>query len=80
MKGKFSSFAELGKAMNIKAPAKKPAAPGERKCENCGKPMRYISGTNVWVCDFARIEDGETKNGVKCQVFTRCGHFETADS
>lgn len=73
--GTFNSFSELGETMGIKS--KKTI---KRKCVGCGRPMRQISGTNFWVCDFARIEDYTMKNGVKCQVFTRCGHTEIADS
>lgn len=68
--GTFKSFAEVGKALGVKAP--KAAKEKERKCEKCGNPLRHVAGTNVWMCDFAALEDKEVGTNKTIQVFTRC--------
>lgn len=80
---KIDSFKKLGMLWNIKHadPAAKVRIPKprkevNRKCKNCGKPMRNIPGTNVWMCDFATMSDEKTPNGKDCQVFTRCNTRE----
>lgn len=67
----YNSFAALGEAMGIKVPT--PVEEEPRKCKNCGNPLRHISGTNVYVCDYASMEDVELAKGTNVQVFTRCG-------
>lgn len=47
--GKFNSFAELGKALGIKVPQN---VEKERKCSNCGNPLRKVGNTNVYICDY----------------------------
>lgn len=69
----YNSFAALGEAMGIKAPIIKEKP---RNCKNCGQPLRHINGTNVYVCDYANVEDKEFHNGTQVQVFTRCGNKE----
>lgn len=73
--GKFNSFAELGKALGIKVPQN---VEKERKCSNCGNPLRKIGNTNVYICDYSILEDNEL-NGTPVQVFTKCGAFELSD-
>lgn len=68
--GKFNSFAELGKVpQNMEK---------ERKCSNCGNPLRKIGNTNVYICDYSILEDNEL-NGTPVQVFTKCGAVELSD-
>lgn len=48
--GKFNSFVELGKALGIKVPQN---VEKERKCSNCGNPLRKVGNTNVYICDYS---------------------------
>ena len=64
--GKFNSFVELGKALGIKVPQN---VEKERKCSNCGNPLRKVGNTNVYICDY----------GTPVQVFTKCGAVELSD-
>lgn len=59
----FNSFAELGKALGIKVPQN---VEKERKCSNCGNPLRKIGNTNVYICDYSILEDNEL-NGTPCR-------------
>ena len=60
---KFSALSDMGSALGFK-PAEQPT-PKSMKCRKCGKPMRQVPGTNVWVCD-GMVE--QEKNGVKQMV------------
>lgn len=51
----FNSLEDMGKALGIK-PEPTPEPP-KRTCAVCHSVMRYIPGTNVWVCDGTK-EDG----------------------
>lgn len=44
----YHSLAELGRAMGLSAKKDRPQA--VRKCFRCGATMKYIPGTNVFVC------------------------------
>lgn len=57
---RFSALSDLGSALGFK-PAEQPT-PRSMKCRKCGKPMRQVPGTNVWVCD-GMVE--QEKDGVK---------------
>lgn len=70
---KLHNLKDLGRVFGIKAPKEKQKE--VRKCPDCGQELRHIQGTNVWVCDWATMED-KTKNEQDVQVFTRCGHRE----
>lgn len=49
MRGKvFGSLADFGAAFGIKPEA--PEAAHGKSCRKCGGQMRYIPGSNVWVC------------------------------
>lgn len=69
--GTFNSFKEVAAAMGMKAPKVKAET---RKCKNCGGPLRHVEGTNVWVCDFFKLEDQKLSEDVEVQVFTKCGN------
>lgn len=61
MSGKrFSALSDLGSALGFKAPEQ--PTPKDKNCRKCGKPMRQVPGTNVWVCD-GMVE--REKDGVK---------------
>lgn len=61
MSGKvFSSLSDLGIALGFKTPEQ--PTPKAKNCRKCGKPMRQVPGTNVWVCD-GMVE--QEKDGVK---------------
>lgn len=70
--GKFSSFKEMGAAMGIKLPKERPEA---HKCKNCGGPLSHVNGTNVWLCDFYKMEDAEAPDGTLVQVFSKCKNY-----
>lgn len=72
--GKFNSFASLGEAMGLKH---KVIREKERKCENCGKPLRHVAGTNTWVCGYATLSDEKLADR-EYQVFTRCNNSSIA--
>jgi ssDNA-binding Zn-finger/Zn-ribbon topoisomerase 1 len=43
-----------------------------RKCNKCGANLRYIPGTNVWVCDGkVKVFDKDTKE----YIIADCGHY-----
>lgn len=73
--GTFNSFAALGEAMKIKAPKIKEK---EMKCPNCGGQMDRVTGSNVFVCPFSKLEERELK-GKPVQVFSKCGKFVLTD-
>lgn len=63
MKGTiFTSLSDLGSALGFK-PSEQPTA-RSMKCRKCGKPMRQIPGTNVWLCD--SMVENEKKELVPC--------------
>ena len=66
MKGTFSR-SEFAEALGIKPEKQRPGK--AMKCIKCGKPMRQVIGTNVWICD-GQVE--QEKDGVKKLV--PCGH------
>lgn len=68
---KLHSLAELGQYFKVKQKKETPAE--EKLCPICGNPLRGIAGTNVWVCDWAVMEEKED-----AQVFTRCNYTECA--
>lgn len=74
MKTIVHSFKELGKVYGLKV---KKVCEKERKCENCGKPLRNVEGTNIWFCDYATLSDEKLADR-ECQVFTRCNNFSIA--
>jgi ribosomal protein L37AE/L43A len=69
--GKFSSFQDLGAALGIKPAKGKKEKP--RKCPKCGKELRKLEGTNIYVCDYSTLEDKVLKDGTTAQVSTKCG-------
>lgn len=70
--GRFNSFKEMGAALGAKMPKAK--VEKARKCPNCGGELRKCGNTNVYVCDFHKLEDATTKDGVAVQVFSKCGN------
>lgn len=66
--GRFHSLEDMGKAFGLKVKARKEPI---RKCKNCGGALTKVAG-NVWVCNFSKLEDKETKDGESVQVFTPC--------
>ena len=70
--GKFTSFKDMAKALNIKTGSAK--TPKGRKCPVCGGPLTFHSDTNVWTCGAPFIRDD--KLGDKdVQVFGLCDYF-----
>lgn len=69
MNGTYKSFQELAVAMGMKVSPKKAV---KRKCGNCGAPLRNVTGTNVWLCDYSKLEENELADGTAVQVFTPC--------
>lgn len=70
--GTFKSFAEMGKAMGVKAPQVKPKV---LKCPNCGGPLNRVGESNVWTCDFFRLSDDKLPDGTAIQVFEKCNNL-----
>lgn len=70
--GRFNSFGDMAAALGMKAPKGK--AEKARKCPNCGGELRKCGNTNVYVCDFSKLEDATAKDGTAVQVFTKCGN------
>lgn len=61
----YDSLSALGSALGVK-PAEQPT-PKAKKCRKCGKPMRQVSGTNVWLCDsMVEVEKDGVKKMVPC--------------
>ena len=48
-------------------------------CPMCKNELRHVEGTNVWLCDWASLEDKVTKDGTEVQVFTPCRNRVLAD-
>lgn len=71
----FNSFKDLGVALRIKNKAKA----NNCKCKKCGQSLENITGTNVWMCKFASMEDKELKDGTSVQVFSKCGNVVLAE-
>ncbi len=67
----FNSFAALAKNLNIRIKNKRETI----KCENCGGPLRQIKGSNIWICDYSKLEEKTTKDGKPVQVFTPCNRY-----
>ena len=74
----YTNFNDVAKALKykIKSNMKKEKT---QTCPNCENEMRNIAGTNVWICDWAKLEDKTTKNGNPVQVFTVCGNQVVVD-
>lgn len=69
----FTNFSDVAVALGYKM--KKVAKKEKPKtCPNCENEMRQVPGTNVWFCDWAKLEDKQTKDGTDVQVFTACGN------
>ena len=61
----YDSLPALGSALGVK-PADQPT-PKAKKCRKCGKPMRHVPGTNVWLCDtMVEVEQNGVKKMVPC--------------
>lgn len=45
---KFNNFASMGEVFGVKPKVRDEKA---RKCRDCGKTMRHVDNTNVYVCD-----------------------------
>lgn len=67
-----NSFADLAKACGLKNKDRKKNR--VMKCPNCGGQMREVEGSNVWICDFSKLEEKDL-DGKKVQVFSTCGNF-----
>ena len=73
MRTTFSNFSDVATALGFKV--KKVAKKEQTQtCPKCGNELRNIPGTNVWMCDWATLEDKTTKDGADVQVFTACGN------
>lgn len=70
--GRFTNFKDMATALGVKAPKAKEEKP--RKCPNCGGELRKCGNTNVYVCDFSKLEDKTTSDGTEVQVFSKCGN------
>lgn len=68
--GTFNSFKELGTAMRIKSKEKNET----RKCKKCGRALRNVPGTNVWMCDTVSLGTEKLSDEREVQVFTECGN------
>lgn len=53
----FHSFQELGAAFGVKT---KPRKERTYYCRNCGKALRHVGNSNVYLCDG---KDGKPCNG-----------------
>ena len=60
----FKSFLELGKSFGV-SPKEKKDKPFH--CRRCGKVMKHIPGTNVFLCE-GRLSDGSECGN---KVFTK---------
>lgn len=61
----YDSLSALGAALGVK-PAEQ-LTPKAKKCRKCGKPMRQVPGTNVWLCDsMVEVEKDGVKKMVPC--------------
>lgn len=68
----FKSFTELADFCGIKSKNKKKEK--VIKCPNCGGQMRRTDDSNVWVCDFSKMEE-KTIGDKVVQVFSPCNNF-----
>ena len=75
----YKSFADAAKMIGIKVKNSTVEKIKEKECPNCGNTLRHIEGTNVWICDWAKLEDMVTKDGANVQVFTTCGNMVFAE-
>lgn len=66
----YSNFNDLAAAFGIKE--RKPKAEKLRKCPNCGGAMRKCDGTNVYICEFHKLENKTFADGTEVQVFSKC--------
>ena len=73
----YTNFNDVAKALNIKIKSNKREE--SHNCPNCDNELRNIAGTNIWVCDWAKLEDATFKNGNSAQVFTICGNQVVVD-
>lgn len=69
----YTNFSDVAKALGYKV---KNAAKKEKSmtCPNCGHDLRNVEGTNVWFCDWAKLEVQKLKDETEVQVFTPCGN------
>lgn len=79
----INSLKDLGAAMKQVNPEfeckpVKEKAEKARKCKGCGGVMRHVAATNVWICDFHKLEvkKFKDKEGVEheAQAFSKCGN------
>ena len=73
MRATYTSFAQAATALGFKV---KPVVKKEKEmlCPKCGKEMRNVTGTNVWFCDWATLEEKPLEEDFPVQVFTPCGN------
>ena len=69
----YTNFSDVAKALGYKV---KKAAKKEKSmtCPNCEHDLRNVEGTNVWFCDWAKLEVQKLKDEIEVQVFTPCGN------
>lgn len=57
----FESFAALGAYLYGLEPKPKPRKERAYFCRVCGKPMRHVGNSNVYLCE--EVKDGKPCNG-----------------
>ena len=69
----YTNFSDVAKALGYKV---KKVAKKEKPmtCPNCDHDLQNVEGTNVWFCNWAKLEVKKLKDETEVQVFTPCGN------